>query len=262
MIVGWQEVKTVGEEPMESPTDPSLADQFAAALDWWREVGVDHDYTDDPQKLLQDEVAEEPARSRKPAAQQEASAEAPKPEMGGDRANWPQSLEGFAPWWMSEPTLDETRRDGRVPPRGVHGADLMVVIPMPEADDSETLLSGAQGKLVANMLRAMEIGPDAAYIASALPRHIPLADWDGLRTSGLGNVLLHHISLAAPKRLLVLGGDVLPLLGHEKRRGVLDLAMNDATIQLLASFAPENLIENAKLRADLWRRWLDWTGKA
>ncbi len=247
---------------MDSHADHSLEDQLAAALDWWREAGVDHDYTDTPQKLLEDAPAEEPQRAPKATEKTTTAPEPPKVMLGGDRTNWPQSLEGFVPWWTSEASLDDGRTDRRLPPRGVHGAELMVLVPMPEADDSDTLLSGAQGKLVANMLRAMEIVPEQSYIASALPRHMPLADWQGLHNAGLGAVLVHHIALAAPKRLLVLGGDILPLLGLEKRRGVLELTMADQSIHLLASFAPENLLENARLRADLWRRWLDWTGKA
>jgi len=247
---------------MESHADPSLEKQFAAAIDWWREAGVDHDYSDEALTLLEKVKAEEPQRTPKATEKPQKAPEPARPDIGGDKAHWPQSLEGFAHFWTSEPSLDDGRTDRRVPPRGVHAAKLMVLVPMPEADDSETLLSGAQGRLVANMLRAMEIAPDAAYIASALPRHMPLTDWQGLHEAGLGAILSHHITLAAPKRLLVLGGDILPLLGLEKRRGVLEFTAGKASIHLLASFAPENLLENAKLRADLWRRWLDWTGKA
>ncbi len=247
---------------MDSHADPSLEEQFAAALDWWREAGVDHDYSADAQTLLEDVPAEEPQRTPRATEQPQKAPEPPRPDIGGDRESWPQSLEGFAHYWTSDPSLDDGRVDRRVPPRGVHQADLMVLVPMPEADDSDSLLSAAQGKLVANMLRAMEIAPDKAYIASALPRHMPLADWQGLQAAGLGRIIAHHITLAAPRRLLVLGGDILPLLGVEKRRGVLEFKAGETSIHLLASFAPENLLENARLRADLWRRWLDWTGKA
>ena len=115
------------------------------------------------------------------------------------------------------------------PPSGVLKAAAMPAAPpatsnsrslMPEAGDSDSLLSGPHGTLVANMLRAMQIAPDKAYVATAIPRHQPLTDWDALQAAGLGEVLAHHITLAAPRRLLVLGNDILPLLGLEKRQGV------------------------------------------
>lgn len=246
---------------MDSTPDPTLAEQFAAACDWWRDAGVDFDYTDEPQKLLV-EMLDGDRPMPPPIAKKQAVAEPEKPRIGGDRASWPASLEGFAPWLLSEATLDEAGTNGRVPPRGVHGADLMILVPMPEVGDSTGLLSGPQGKLVTNMLRAMGIAEGAAYIASALPRHMPLADWEGLQRDGLGEVLAHHITLAAPKRLLVLGRDILTLLGQEKRQGVCEVPLNDGSRELLAGFAPENLLENGRLRADLWRRWLDWTGTA
>ncbi|TIX49947.1 hypothetical protein [Alteraurantiacibacter aquimixticola] len=239
---------------------PDLAEQFAAALDWWREAGVDHDFRDEAEALLQEPKAAKAAAEKLQQARKVEEEKPAPPAIGGDRANWPGSLEGFASWWMTEPSLDGDAVRDRVAPRGVVEADLMVLVPMPEAQDSEKLLSGPQGTLVSNMLRAMGVAEERAYIASALPRHMPLADWDGLGSAGLGEVLQHHIKLAAPKRLLVLGRDLMPVLGLEKRQAVAELSLGDSAIHLLASFGPENLLENARLRARLWHSWLDWTG--
>ena len=49
-------------------------------------------------------------------------------------------------------------------------------------------------------------GP-ASIVASALPRHAPHPDWAALARDGLGDVLAHHVTLAAPQRLLVLGAE-------------------------------------------------------
>lgn len=248
---------------MESRPPLSLADQFAAACDWWREAGVDQDFLDEPEKLLKaPEVQSRQARAAAEKVKAALEAEAQKPMIGGEKSAWPTSLEDFQQWWMTEPSLDEAGTQGRVAPRGPKGADLMVIVPMPEADDRDRLLSAGHGKLISNMLRAMEVNADKAYLASALPRHMPLADWAGPHAAGLGEIMLRHMELAAPKRVLVLGRDLMPLLGQEKRQGVCDLALAEGSIQLLASFAPENLVATARLRADLWRRWLDWTGNA
>lgn len=239
---------------------PGLADSYVAAIDWWREAGVDMDFHDEPEAMLRELDSEAPQATPVAASKKAEPAAPPPPAIGGDQADWPATLDQFATWWMAEPSLAEGGT--RVSPRGAAQADLMVLVPMPEAGDSDSLLSGPHGTLVANMLRAMQIAPDRAYVATAIPRHQPLTDWDALQAAGLGAVLAHHITLAAPRRLLVLGNDILPLLGLEKRQGVRQLPLNGTAVELLASFAPDNLLENAKARANLWRRWLDWTGNA
>jgi uracil-DNA glycosylase len=133
---------------------------------------------------------------------------------------------------------------------------------MPEADDGETLLSGAHGRLIANMVRAMGLAPEEVYLAAALPRHMALPGWADLAADGLGDVLRHHIALAAPRRLLVLGSDVLSLLGHNPAQA--SPAFNQIEIQgrevpLLSGYAPGRLLDHARLRADLWQRWLEWS---
>ncbi len=244
---------------MESRPDLTLEEQITAALDWWRDAGVDHDYAEEPQRQLSDPAEEEAARSQ-PAPLARPVEEVPKVKLGGEETSWPTSLEAFQQWWTSETSLDDAPVGSRVAPRGNKHADLMVIVPMPELDDRDTLLSGNQGVMVGNMLRAMGIAPEKSYLASALPRHMPAADWKGLAESGLGAVLLHHLELAAPKRLLVLGRDILPLIGLVRSQTPQQLQAGGASIQALASFAPEGLLQNARLRADLWRRWLDWTG--
>lgn len=250
---------------MDRSPPPSLADQFTAALDWWREAGVDADFMDEPASLLDVTPAAEPATAAPAATKPRVEVDAPPPpppSIGGDRAGWPARLAEFADWWLNDPTLADGPLSARVPPRLVESAELLVLIPMPEREDGTELLSGRQGQLIGNMLRAMGIAPEAASIAAALPSHMPSADWDALREQGLGEVLRHLVALVAPRRVLVLGQDVLPLLGLEKRQGVRELPLADAKLPLLASLAPDILLGNPRSRADLWRRWLDWTGTA
>ncbi len=253
------------DRPATPSPPPSLADQFAAALDWWREAGVDADFHDEAVSLLAEvpaQTTDKSAPAPTPAAKPPAAPAPEVPSIGGDSGAWPKALPDFATWWLREPTLAAGPPTGRVPPRGVAQAELLVLVPMPENEDNDALLSGRQGQLVANMLRAMGVAPEASYVASALPSHTPVADWDGLRAAGLGRVLLHHIALAAPRRILVLGQDIMPLLGLEKRQGVRELPLAESPVPLLASLAPDILLGNSRSRADLWRRWLEWTGTA
>ena len=252
---------------MDASRQSLISDEIAAALDWWRDAGVDSDFSDEPVNWL--------AQSAKPAAGQPAAEMAanappaatstpppPPTTIGGPRENWPQSLEEFAPWWLGELSLDHGRNGGRVPPRGHAGADLMVMIAEPEAVDDGRLLSGPQGQLLDAILCAMGIAPDGAYVASALPRHTPMADWAGLQAAGLGDVLRHHITLAAPRRLIVLGSNVLPLLGNDPANSaefLPGLNHEGASIPLLSAMELAALIARPRTKARLWQRLLDWT---
>lgn len=243
------------------PSRPALplAEQIAAAQDWWREAGVDLAFADEPQGWLAEPATEDQAHSPVSAAHAPAEPEAPR--IGDDPATWPQDLAAFHRWWLEEPSLDRGGTHPRIAPRGPQGAALAVLVPMPEAEDGEMLLSGAQGRLVASMAQAMGFQPEAIYLASALPCHMTLPDWAGMARDGLGAVLLHHLALAAPERLIVLGRDVSPLLGHDPTQSppaFSELAIQGRKLPLMTSFSPARLLEHPRLRRGLWQRWLDW----
>jgi DNA polymerase len=242
----------------DKPPPPSLAERIAAAQAWWREAGVDLAFGDEPQPWLAEEA---PAEAPIPKAAERPIAP-PQPRMGGDASAWPQDLPAFRQWWLEEPSLDQGGLNPRIAPRGEAGAALMLLVPMPEAEDRDTLLSGSEGRLLASLATAMGLASQQVYLAAALPRHTPVPNWERLAADGLREVLLHHISLAKPKRLIVFGTRILPLLGHDPAQGapaVSELAIHDAPVPMLTSYAPERLLGHARLRAGLWRAWLDWT---
>ena len=242
---------------MDKASPPSLSESISAAQAWWREAGVDLVFHDEPQGWLAEDA---PAVEAAPAPKKPAPP--PKPRIGGDPSAWPRDLAAFHRWWIEEPGLDEGGAGPRVAPRGEAGAALMLLVPMPEADDRDTLLSGPEGRLLASLTTAMGLAPEQVYLAAALPGHAAMPDWERLRADGMGDILLHHIELAAPKRLMVLGTRILPLLGHDPAQaapGVSELAIQADALPVLASYAPERLLGNARQRAALWRSWLDWT---
>jgi DNA polymerase len=239
-----------------------LADSIASAQAWWREAGVDLAYHDDPCAWLAPLQVPAASAAEPTPAPEKATAAPTRQRVGGDPAAWPADLAAFHLWWLEEPSLDAGGLHGRVAPRGPAEAQLMIVVPMPEPDDAETLLSGAHGRLLTSMVRAMGLAPEEVYVAAALPRHMALPAWAELAVNGLGEVLRHHIALAAPERLMVLGSDVLSLLRHDLAQAA--PALNEIEIQgrqlpSLSSYAPGRLLDHARLRADLWRRWLEWT---
>ena len=253
---------------MEGHAQPFSPADIAAAMDWWREAGVDYDYSAQPVRwLAPDELVERapevPAAYSAPPEQRAARSAPPASaqRVGGDRAGWPADIDAFANWWLEHPSLDGGQVRGRVPPRGPRGASLMVVLAQPEPEDREALLEGATGTLLDSILAAIGTAPDAVYLASALPRHTPGADWAALQSSGLGALLAHHVGLVGPERIILFGPHILPLVGHDPAQiaqNSLSFNHEGRTIPLLAAQELGSLAARPARKAALWRRLLDF----
>lgn len=252
-----------------APSPPKhVADQISGALEWWGVAGVSYDFSGDGEAWLKEESEEAPLlatplTSDSKKSERDASAEEKIVPLGGGSDNWPKDLAAFRKFWLEDKTLDDGGTHPRLASRGEAGAKLMVLIPMPEASDSDILLGGQQGILIANMTKAMGYKQADVGIIAALPRHMASPDWQGLAARGLGDLLEHHIGLAGPERLIMLGRGILPLLGHDPAQA--PATINQTSIQgtklpSLVGFAPERLLQHAKSRAGLWRRWLEWSG--
>lgn len=236
----------------------SLEKELRAIDAWWREAGVDQIFADAPVDWLaepEDEASEElPVAPAAPAP-------APVELLAGGPANWPATLEAFDEWWLAEEAL-ALGPHRRVPARGPANAPLMILTPQPGAGDGETLLSGSEGTLLTNMLAAFGLAPEHVRVASLLPSHLPHPDWPALDRLGWGALARHHIALAAPRRLLVLGQVALPLLGHDPAQGAAafrEVALESGTVPALAARGLDTLLLRPRLRANLWQRWLEWT---
>ncbi len=245
-------------------------DSLEGALDWWREAGVDCDFADEASGWLatpepDDAVAapppSPPPQPREPSPLERALSPAATPVIGGDRANWPHTLEKFREWWMTEASLDDGALDRRIPPRGVAQASLMVLVGQPESDDSDGLLTGAGGKMLAAMLRAMGLQIHETYLASALAAPRAMPDWAALGAAGLGEVARHHVALAAPARVLAVGRAQMALFGIDAARAreplMLDCGGKEFPVLAIPDFA--DLARSAGRRQNFWQRWLDWT---
>ncbi len=266
---------------MSAPAPP-LSREFVAALDWWRAAGVDIDFADDVTDwLAKPEREAEPgdgAKAKKPQKSGGTSQKTetsdpqktlgPKDDLLGEDA--PSDLAAFQEWWLNAPGLDPIGPRGRVPPRGKSGAKLMVLVLAPEDGDSEQLLSGPQGRLLANMLAAMGFTQDEVYFASALTRPTPMADTAALAHAGMAEVLALHIELAAPEKVLALGSNIPPLLGHAAAQDTINSQKSNHTsapennpseplTKLLVSESLESLMASPRLKARFWRRWIEWS---
>ena len=242
------------------PSAASDATAIAAALQWWREAGVEHSYADDAACWL---AAPEVKSAASPAAYVPPQPPAPPPRalIGGDPALWPQHLSTFQSWWLSEPALDAGQVEGRIGPRGDAGAAMMVLVDHPEAEDRERLLSGPLGKLLGAILAAIGIAPEQAYFASALPRHMPHPDWQDLVETGLAELTRHHIALAAPQRLIAFGSHVSSLLGHDPAKSAdsfTQITHSHGVVSALMAPGLEDLMGRPRVKARLWQALLAW----
>ena len=228
---------------LDHQPDMSFADQLAAVQDWWRDAGVDHAFVDEPLAMLREPevAAPPPARAKPPKPVAEAAPAAPLFTAHA----LPADLAGFREWWCDPASPLPGPPAPRIPPRGGVGAKLMLIAPMPEQQDSDSLFSGPQGRLLHNMLAALGLSEGDAYFAAALPAAMQMPDWDGLAASGLGTVIAHHITLAQPERVLLLGSPLAAMLG-------------EIAPPTLATFAPDQLLAHPRQSARLWPRLLDW----
>ena len=246
-------------------TEPDFASQLAAAIDWWREAGVGHDFADEPRGWI---AAPEEAAPPETVVPPKFMAPPPpaEPQIGAEQAQWPATLAEFGAWWLTEPTLDHGEVAARLSPRGPAGAELMLLVEHPEQQDSAVLLSGPHGKLLSAMLKAMGIAEEAVYFASALPRHTQMPDWAALQRGGLGGVLVHHIDLVAPKRLITFGRNVAALIsspiGHDPAKSAETSPQfnhEGTSVPLLAATGLDMLLAKPQGKARFWGRWLEWT---
>lgn len=262
-----REAGQVKTRRMANRTNPEILEQITGALDWWRDAGVDCDYLDSPRQWLA--AAEDPRapggpqqERARPAAVRPAEPAAPLPPSRFEAGALPGDLAAFHEWWLTEPLLDDGASGGRVLPTGPAAPKLMILVPEPEDADQDVLLSGPEGRLLDAILSAFSTARTECYLASALPRRTPAADWNAISARGMGDVLVHHVGLVAPERLIVLGGNVLPLLGHElpQRPAVLrEFNHEGRTIPMLASRSLSVLLNRPAGKAHLWKAWLEWT---
>ncbi|AKM07426.1 hypothetical protein AM2010_1353 [Pelagerythrobacter marensis] len=251
----------------ERPPLP-LSGQVAGAIDWWREAGLDCDFVDDATDwLAPPEEAEAPAapaidtRAAEPPRELVPSVE-PARRVDVDKSSWPTDLAAFRDWWLATDALDTGGAFPRVPPAGPAKAGLMIVVNQPEEGDRDTLLSGPDGALLQGFMRAAQIAPETVYLASLLPRHDTAPDWDAIRAAGLGELLAHHIGLVAPGRILFLGRNIPPLLGHDMAQGpaiLRNINHKDASIPAMGAGGLADMRRSARRRERFWRCWLDWT---
>jgi len=218
---------------------------LASALEWWRDAGVDSLVADEPRDWLALPVARTTPVPNTPAV-----ASAPVEVL-------PDTIHGFLEWRLGDAAPEADWHTPRIGPSGTVGADLMILTDMPEAEDTNTLMTGAPGRLLDRMLAAIGESRDSVYLAS-LAAARPLAGRiPGDVEARLIQLARHHIALAAPKRLLLLGQAASRVRGTTNG-SVLGNAEQDSKdfgpeMFVVASYHPRFLLERPAAKAEAWK---------
>ena len=215
-----------------------------SALDWWEEAGVDAIVDDVPRDWLA------PAAPPPPIA-------APAAKPAG---TLPQDLPGFRTWLLESGDVPGSRA-ARVPGCGDPASGTMLIVDMPEAGDRSAgrLLANATGELLDRMLAAMGLSRDTTYIAPFSPARPASGRLDAAAVAALAPIALHHVALARPHRLLLMGdAPVRALLGlgaNEARGRTHILAPED--VPVIATYPPRFILQadgqdRKERRAAVW----------
>ena len=240
---------------MPVPTDPRLV---AAALRWWDDMGVDTLVEDAPQPWLGRAAKAVDPQISEPHA---GAAVSPPPGAEAPLAPLPQSLEALVDWLMQDPAVPEAGpADRRLRPFGMPGAAIAIVTDMPEPGDAEAsmLLSGEAGQLFDRMLAAIGLDRSCVYCLPLCPGRPPTGRLSSSALTRLGEIARHHLALAAPQRVWLLGqATSQALLGEDAttspdKMGA-DMQQVAEGLQCIASLHPRLLLQTPQRKAAVWK---------
>jgi uracil-DNA glycosylase family 4 len=224
----------------------------ASALDWWREAGVDATIDETPRNWLV-RPAPTPAIDLAVTIGEAVAASGALPDTLAAFEAWRVGADAPEAGWHSRPFAAA----------GNAAAEILIVIDMPEREDAESghLLSGAAGRLFDRMLAAIGRDRSSVYLVplcAARPAAARIAPEIEAR---LGELLAHHIALASPKRVLLMGNaPSRAMLGLDflRARGSLRPVNHEAgtirgDFEAVATFHPRFLIEQPAKKAEAWK---------
>ncbi|WP_420137136.1 uracil-DNA glycosylase family protein [Sphingomonas sp.] len=164
-----------------------------STLDWWVEAGVD---------VLVDDLPRDWLAQPTPPAQTAAVAAPPATAA----AALPDTLAAFRTWLLTDAAVPGAPAN-RIDASGDPASGSVIVVDMPEADDrtSASLLSGEVGALFDRMLAAIKLTRADIYLIPFSPARSTTGRVAQPDLATLTPLLRHHLALAVPKRLLLLG---------------------------------------------------------
>jgi uracil-DNA glycosylase len=214
----------------------------ASLLRWWTEAGVDVLIDEAPRQWLGGNVAA-------PAAELAAPTEDPLPDTLAKLVEWISATETLA--FVGPPSR-------RLAPIGTVGSPVMIITDMPEHADIAAggWFSGDVGQLFDAMLHAVNLTRDQVYCAGLCPGRPATGQIEPDQMIKLGDIARHHIRLAAPNRVwllgqstsrAVLGADVAPQTAKLHY-----INQDGGNVPCVASYHPRMLIQHPVRKAKAW----------
>ena len=238
--------------------------------DWWSLAGVEALVGEQPAGWLAVPPANDAAASRPkrvadaapeppplPAALQRQQAEQPAEPKGP--VALPGDWDEFRQWLATSDEVPGSQWDARrVLPVGDAGAPLMLLTAWPEIDDQREgqLFAGPAGKLLDAMLQAIGLTRSQCYAASLAVTRPPGGRIEARDAAELDRLLWHHVRLARPQRLLLIGSDIARMatgLALPDARGkLLDVNQDGGKVETIAVAHPAILLARPAQKAAAW----------
>ncbi|QCB54949.1 uracil-DNA glycosylase [Sphingopyxis sp. PAMC25046] len=244
-----------------------LAESYS---DWWSLAGVDTLVGEEPAGWLvvppaNDAAAAKPKPARDndpeplplPAALQRQ--EAPEALEPKGPVVFPDDWTEFQDWLATGADVPGSQWDARrVLPVGEAGAPLMLLTAWPEIDDQRdgALFSGPAGRLLDAMLQAIGVARVDCYTAGLAVTRPAGGRCDGEEAAELDRLLWHHLRLAKPERLLLIGSDITRMAAAtalpDARGRLLNINQDGAKMDAVAVAHPAMLLARPAQKAAAW----------
>ena len=231
---------------------------IASLQHWWSLAGVDLDYGDQPEALLQETAEPKPAVTSPPVKSELAVKEATA--VYKENRDYPSNFPTFIEWLQKVDNLIELQwsREFAVP-MGSVDPEVMILSAMPEAKDQDAVhhFAPQSHQLLRNMMKAIGADLDNCF-------HTPLAlarPIDGQINQQFWGPLVHRamhlINLVQPKRIILFGDTVSraffaeDLLTARKKKQFINHVSSKT--EAIVTFHPRILLERPELKAEAWR---------
>ncbi|MDZ3831190.1 MAG: uracil-DNA glycosylase family protein [Sphingopyxis sp.] len=237
--------------------------------DWWSLAGIDALVGEAPAGWLDLAPANDAAATKPrvavvdieppplPAILQRQ--DAPKDDGPKGPVALPDQWDDFRRWLGESDDVPGAQWDARrVLPVGEARAPLMLLTAWPEIDDQRQgeLFTGDAGTLLDAMLRAIGMVRDDCYVASLAVTRPPGGRCAEDDLAELDRLLWHHLRLAQPQRLLLIGSDIVRMAAAmplaDARGRLLDINQDGGKVEVAAVAHPAMLLARPAQKAAAW----------